>query len=86
MVVLHWKQEHCDKLCICVFQEALEMLRSSLPLKNEAYGEYSENVSDTHKLIASIHLAQGTIEKSLRSYKKVGSCICIVSNIGSHLI
>jgi len=51
------------------------MLRSSLPLKNEAYGEYSENVSDTHKLIASIHLAQGTIEKSLRSYKKVGSCI-----------
>lgn len=47
------------------------MLRSSLPLKNEAFGDYSENVADTHKLIASIHLAQGNIEKSLRSYKKV---------------
>ncbi|XP_053390845.1 tetratricopeptide repeat protein 23-like [Mercenaria mercenaria] len=50
--------------------DALEMLRSSLPLKNEVYGEYSENVADTHKLIASVHLAQGNIEKALRAYKK----------------
>jgi hypothetical protein len=47
------------------------MLRSSLPLKNDVYGEYSENVADTHKLIASVHLAQGNIEKALRAYKKV---------------
>lgn len=50
--------------------DALEMLKSSLPLKNEVYGDYSENVADTHKLIASVYLAQGNIEKSLRSYKK----------------
>ncbi|KAL4216790.1 TeTratriCopeptide repeat [Mactra antiquata] len=50
--------------------DALEMLRSSLTLKNEVYGDYSEVVADTHKLMASVHLAQGSIEKSLRCYKK----------------
>lgn len=50
--------------------EALDILKSSLPLKMEVFGDYSESVSDTHKLIASIHLAQGNIEKALRSYKK----------------
>ena len=52
-------------------QEAMDMLKSSIPLKNEVYGDYSEVVSDTYKLMASIHLAEGSIEKSLRCYKKV---------------
>ena len=54
------------------------MLKSSISLKNEAYGDYSEQVSDTYKLMASIHLAQGNIEKALRCYKKVNLCWCFV--------
>ncbi|KAH3868171.1 tetratricopeptide repeat protein 23-like [Dreissena polymorpha] len=50
--------------------EAMDLLKASIPLKNEVYGDYSESVADTYKLIASIHLAQGNIEKSLRAYKK----------------
>lgn len=50
--------------------EALEMLKSSISLKNETYGDYSEQVSDTYKLMGSIHLAEGNIEKALRCYKK----------------
>ncbi|XP_052785685.1 tetratricopeptide repeat protein 23-like [Mya arenaria] len=50
--------------------EAMDILKSSIPLKNEVYGDYSENVADTHKLMASIHLAQGSIEKALRCYKR----------------
>ena len=49
----------------------MELLRSTLPDKCENYGDYSEPVSDTHKLIASVHLSQGNLEKSLRAYKKV---------------
>ena len=47
------------------------MLKSSISLKNETYGDYSEQVSDTYKLMGSIHLAEGNIEKALRCYKKV---------------
>lgn len=51
-------------------EDGLELLRSTLPDKCEIYGDYSEPVSDTHKLIASVHLSQGNLEKSLRAYKK----------------
>ncbi|XP_064595975.1 LOW QUALITY PROTEIN: tetratricopeptide repeat protein 23-like [Liolophura sinensis] len=51
-------------------EEALSILRSTLPHKCEAFGDYSEQVSDTHKLMASIHLSQGNIERALRFYKK----------------
>ena len=47
------------------------MLRSSISLKNDTYGDYSEEVSDTYKLMGSIHLSEGGIEKALRCYKKV---------------
>ncbi|RUS80519.1 hypothetical protein EGW08_011703 [Elysia chlorotica] len=51
-------------------QEAMQILRSSLPLKSEVFGDYSEPVSDTYKLIGSISLSEGNIEKALRAYKK----------------
>ncbi|KAK3602303.1 hypothetical protein CHS0354_001738 [Potamilus streckersoni] len=60
-------------------EDALGMLRSSIGPKAEVYGDYSEVVSDTYKLIASIYLAQGNIEKSLRTYKK-----CL--NIETHVL
>ncbi|KAK3721411.1 hypothetical protein RRG08_012228 [Elysia crispata] len=51
-------------------QEAMLILRSSLPLKFEVFGDYSEPVSDAYKLIGSINLSEGSIEKALRAYKK----------------
>ena len=54
-----------------VFQEALSMLRLMLKDKCEVFGDYSEEVSDCHKMIASIYLSQGEMEKSLKAYKKV---------------
>lgn len=52
-------------------QEALSLLSSSVKDKCEVYGDYSENVSDTYKMMASIHLSQGNIPKALKTYKKV---------------
>ena len=54
-------------------QEALKLLSSSVRDKCEVFGDYSENVSDTYKLTASIHLAQGNIQKALKTYKKVNT-------------
>ncbi|GFN73508.1 tetratricopeptide repeat protein 23 [Plakobranchus ocellatus] len=51
-------------------QDAMQILRSSLPLKSEVFGDYSEPVSDTYKLMGSISLSEGSIEKALRAYKK----------------
>ncbi|XP_063437790.1 tetratricopeptide repeat protein 23-like [Mytilus trossulus] len=51
-------------------EDGLDILKSTLPDKCEIYGDYSEQVSDTHKLTASVHLSQGNLEKSLRGYKK----------------
>ena len=47
------------------------MLKSSINPKCQAFGDYSEQVSDTYKLMGSIHLSQGSIERALRAYKKV---------------
>lgn len=52
-------------------QEALSLLSSGVKDKCEVYGDYSENVSDTYKMMASIHLSQGNIPKALKTYKKV---------------
>ena len=51
----------------------MTILKSSINPKSEVFGDYSEEVSDTYKLMASIHLSTGEIEKALRSYKKVKS-------------
>ncbi|KAK6958930.1 tetratricopeptide repeat protein 23, partial [Biomphalaria glabrata] len=50
--------------------EAMQILQSSLPSKCEVFGDYSEQVADTYKLIGSIYLTQGNIEKALLTYKK----------------
>ncbi|ESO90959.1 hypothetical protein LOTGIDRAFT_233473 [Lottia gigantea] len=50
--------------------EAMNILKSSINPKCEVFGDYSESVSDTYKLMASVHLSQGNIEKALRAYKK----------------
>ncbi|CAG2237738.1 unnamed protein product [Mytilus edulis] len=39
-------------------EDGLDILKSTLPDKCEIYGDYSEQVSDTHKLTASVHLSQ----------------------------
>ncbi|XP_041364626.1 tetratricopeptide repeat protein 23-like [Gigantopelta aegis] len=52
------------------YEEAMTILKSSINPKSEVFGDYSEQVSDTYKLMASIHLSTGEIEKALRSYKK----------------
>lgn len=49
----------------------MDILKNSLCKKSEAYGDYSEPVSDSYKLMASVCLAQGSIEKALKLYKKV---------------
>ncbi|XP_070178706.1 tetratricopeptide repeat protein 23-like isoform X4 [Littorina saxatilis] len=51
-------------------EEAMTMLKSSINPKCQAFGDYSEQVSDTYKLMGSIHLSQGSIERALRAYKK----------------
>ncbi|KAK3094663.1 hypothetical protein FSP39_004664 [Pinctada imbricata] len=51
-------------------QDALSLLRPMLKEKCEVHGDYSEEVSDCHKMIASIYLSQGDLEKSLKAYKK----------------
>ncbi|XP_046560552.1 uncharacterized protein LOC124269567 [Haliotis rubra] len=48
----------------------MTILKSSINPKSEVFGDYSEQVSDTFKMMASVHLSQGNIEKALRSYKK----------------
>ena len=50
------------------------MLKSSINPKCQVFGDYSEQVSDTYKLMGSIHLSQGNIERALRAYKKVSWC------------
>ncbi|XP_069101755.1 tetratricopeptide repeat protein 23-like [Argopecten irradians] len=59
-------------------EEALSILRSSLTGKCEAYGDYSEQVSDTYKLIASVHLSGGATEKAIRAYQKCHNIECLV--------
>lgn len=72
-----------DELCRLYIRtdrhnEALPLLRQSITDKCEVYGDYSEQVSDTYKLIASVHLSQGNIEKSLRAYNKCYNIECHV--------
>nr|XP_022304163.1 tetratricopeptide repeat protein 23-like [Crassostrea virginica] len=62
--------------------EALKLLSSSVRDKCEVFGDYSENVSDTYKLTASIHLAQGNIQKALKTYKKCHDIECLVLGKG----
>lgn len=49
----------------------MQILMSSLPAKIECFGDYSESVSENYKLMGSINLSEGNIEKALRAYKKV---------------
>ncbi|KAL8559959.1 hypothetical protein ACOMHN_041430 [Nucella lapillus] len=51
-------------------EEAMTMLKSGINPKCQAFGDYSEQVSDTYKLMGSVHLTQGNIERALRAYKK----------------
>ena len=53
------------------FQEAIVLLRKTLEYKSETYGEFSNEVADTHKLIGNVHLANGDAEKALKSLRKV---------------
>ncbi|XP_025082042.1 tetratricopeptide repeat protein 23-like [Pomacea canaliculata] len=51
-------------------EEAMAILKSSVSPKCQVFGDYSEQVSDTYKLMGSVHLAQGSTEKALHCYKK----------------
>ncbi|BFZ14069.1 hypothetical protein BsWGS_17108 [Bradybaena similaris] len=65
-------QDHLVKLMIRTekTREAMQILKSSLPAKCEVFGDYSEQVSDTYKLMGSVHLAEGNIQTALQNYKK----------------
>ncbi|CAG5116692.1 unnamed protein product [Candidula unifasciata] len=65
-------QDHLVKVMIRTdkTREAMQILKSSLPAKCEVFGDYSEQVSDTYKLMGSIHLAEGNIQTALQNYKK----------------
>ena len=55
------------------FQEATAMIKSSFDAKQEVYGEFSTELAEAHKLLASIELSKGNINKAVREYKKVGT-------------
>ncbi|CAL1541919.1 unnamed protein product [Lymnaea stagnalis] len=65
-------QDHLAKMLIRMdkMTEGLQILQSSLQNKCEIFGDYSEPVADTYKLMGSVHLSEGNIEKALRTYKK----------------
>lgn len=51
-------------------QEALKMLRSIVSVKYAMYGDYSVPVAETLTLMAALHLADGELERALKSYEK----------------
>ena len=61
------------------------MLKSGLAAKQETFGDYSESVSDTHKLIACVYMSAGDVESAFCAFKKVVtsfwtmslSCLCL---------
>ncbi|XP_012946581.1 tetratricopeptide repeat protein 23 [Aplysia californica] len=64
-----------DQLCKLLVrtgrsEEALNILQSSLAHKCEVFTDYSQPVSDTYKLMASVYLSQGNLQQALRLYKK----------------
>ncbi|XP_059155733.1 tetratricopeptide repeat protein 23-like [Physella acuta] len=65
-------QDHLAKMYIRMgkMNDAMQILMSSLPSKMECFGDYSESVSESYKLMGSINLSEGNIEKALRAYKK----------------
>ena len=52
-------------------QEGIDLLKTSLESKKEVYGDLSEEVADSWKLIGSTYLSKGDMEKALRALKKV---------------
>lgn len=59
------------------YEEALSLLRSTLSPKTEVYGEYSDEVADTYKLMGSVRLSQGDMEKALKVLKKCHNIECV---------
>ena len=57
--------------CSIFLQEGIGVLKSTIDAKKEVYGEYSQQVATTWKLIGNVHLADGESEKALRALKKV---------------
>ncbi|MBN3318188.1 TT23L protein, partial [Atractosteus spatula] len=51
-------------------QQALELLRSTLQRRVEAFGDYSDSVADTLSLMSSITLAGGEMKKAYKLLKK----------------
>ncbi|XP_064646787.1 tetratricopeptide repeat protein 23-like [Lineus longissimus] len=51
-------------------QEAISLLKKSIAAKKEVFGDNSQEVADTYKLVASVHLAQGDMELSLKFFQK----------------
>lgn len=54
-----------------MYQEGIDLLKSTLEPKSEVYGEYSAEVAETLKLIGSVQLSQGETGKALKTLKKV---------------
>ena len=52
-------------------KDGIRELKSVISAKQEVHGECSEEVSDTHKLLANVHMAQANMEAALKHYRQV---------------
>ncbi|XP_074649987.1 tetratricopeptide repeat protein 23-like [Tubulanus polymorphus] len=50
--------------------DSISLLKSTIPAKQEVFGEFSDETADTNKLIASIHLSNGNMELALKAFRK----------------
>ncbi|XP_067941631.1 myosin heavy chain, cardiac muscle isoform-like [Watersipora subatra] len=50
--------------------EAIELLKSTLTAKRQTHGEHSPSLASTHKLLGSVHMSQGNMERALKSMNK----------------
>ena len=43
--------------------------------RRETFGEYSQSLASAYKLLGSVHMSQGNMERSLKSMNKVSLLI-----------
>jgi tetratricopeptide (TPR) repeat protein len=64
-------QETISDVWMDFVQEAIALLQSTIPLKQDTYGDFSKQVADSWKLIGNSYLSIGDAEKALQIMKKV---------------
>ena len=64
-----------SELISLLLYACLQLLRSTLGARRETFGEYSQSLASAYKLLGSVHMSQGNMERSLKSMNKV--CLLI---------